>query len=626
LEEEYPDLVTPDSPTQRVGAEPIEGFQKARHQAPMLSLANSFNEDELRAFHRRVSNLLKTSSIDYTTEFKIDGLAVALTYVQGLLVRGATRGNGIEGEEVTANLKTIRSIPLRLRSSEVPELVEVRGEAYLPISAFEQLNQERLRNEENPFANPRNAAAGTLRQLDPRVTASRPLAFFAYAIGYVEGWDRVIKTQSEGLGQLTEWGFPVNRSYRVHKSIDKVIHYCHEWQRKRNTLDFEIDGIVIKVDRLDFQGRLGSVRRDPRWAIAYKFPGQVATTRLIEIRINVGRTGALNPYAVLEPVKLAGVTIRTATLHNEDDIRRKDIREGDTVVIKRAGDVIPQVVGPVREKRTGHETPFEYPTNCPVCEAPVERDENEAMAYCTNRVCPAQRLEALKHFVSQGAMDIRGLGPQTLEKMIEQELLKAPSDLFRLSTGDISKLPGFKEKSVQNLLKSLDASKSRPFHRVLLALGIRHVGESIALLLAEHFRDIDSLSTASQEEIVEIEGVGPEIASSVQKYFEVEDNLRLIIDLRNAGLQLTMETRATESPAPFQGKTFVITGTLDSLSRNEAKGYIQQRGGKVTTTVSSKADFVLAGEKPGSKLDKANRLGIQIISEQDLLNLGGTES
>jgi DNA ligase (NAD+) len=500
--------------------------------------------------------------------------------------------------------------------------VEVRGEAYLPLAAFESINAERLKNEESPYANPRNVAAGTLRQLDPNVVATRPLSFFAYSIGHIEGHTSRISTQVETLEKLAAWGLPVNRTFRHHGNIDGVIAHCREWQELRNTLPYEIDGVVVKVNSLEFQQRLGTLSRDPRWAIAFKFPGQVATTRLVEIRINVGRTGTLNPYAVLEPVQVGGVTIRTATLHNQDDIRRKDIREGDYVTIKRAGDVIPQVIGPVREKRMGDERVFQFPSKCPVCEAPVLGEEEEAMAYCTNRQCPAQRLEALKHFVSRGAMDIRGLGPQTLEKLMELELVMTPADLYALTADHLSEVPNFKEKSTQNLLTSLEQSKAQPMPRVLFALGIRHVGESVARLLASHFKSVENLRTASEEEILQINGIGPEIAKSLKSYFDLPENVNLVRDLAEAGLQFSMVEEGQDHQ-PFLGKTFVLTGTLASLTRAEAKSLIQDLGGKVTSSVSSKTDFVVSGKNPGSKLRKASELGIAELSEEDLMKLAG---
>ncbi len=616
LEKDYPELSSPDSPTQRVGAEPQERFKKVQHRRPMLSLANAFDEDELRAFDKRIRGLLSVDGIDFVTELKIDGCAVTLEYENGALVRGATRGNGLVGEDITTNLKTIRVIPLRLRGDPLPRIVEVRGEAYLPISAFNKANEEREAAGETPFANPRNAAAGALRQLDPRMTAERPLSFFGYSLGYIDG--ATFKAQLEVLEQLKRWGFPVNPHYRHHDSVEGVAGFCREWQEKRDTLDYEIDGVVVKVNSLEFQERLGVVSRDPRWAVAYKFPGQLATTRLLKIEINVGRTGALNPYAVLEPVQLAGVTIRTATLHNEDDIRRKDIREGDIVIVKRAGDVIPQIVGPVREKRSGSEREYSNPTECPVCRAPVEREEGEAMAYCTNNRCPARRLEALKHFVGQNAMDIRGLGPQTLEKMIDLKLIEDAADLYSLTAEHIARLPNFKEKSVSNLLASLDQSKSQPFARVLFALGIRHVGESIAELLVRGFGSMDTLDAAPGEEISAISGIGPKIAHSVRAYLSVEENRNLIDKLEKAGLQFRSEGAPAGAAGPLSTKTFVITGTLPSMSRKDATDLIEKQGGKVVSSLSSKTSYLVVGENPGSKLRKARELGVAQITEDQL--------
>ena len=617
LEGEYPELTSPDSPTQRVGAEPQERFHKVEHHAPMLSLANAFDDEELCAFNRRITNLLGTEEVDFITELKIDGVAIALTYEKGMLKRGATRGNGLVGENVTTNLKTIGGIPLKLRDAEAwPPVMEVRGEVYLPVSAFDRINQERAAADESPFANPRNAAAGALRQLDSRKTASRPLAFFAYSVGYLEGMK--LDTQLQVLERLKDWGIPVNSHYRHRQSIDEVIDFCAHWQGERDSLDYQIDGIVVKVNRLDYQEQLGVVSRDPRWAVSYKFPSELATTRLIKIGINVGRSGALNPYAVLEPVQVAGVTIRTATLHNEDDIRRKDIREGDVVVVKRAGDVIPQVVGAVREKRTGKEKGFRYPKKCPICGQGVTRRAGEAMAYCTNRECPAQALESLKHFVSQGAMDVRGLGPQTLEKLLELNLIEDASGLYRLTGKDVAQLPNFKEKSVDNLLDSLEQSKSQSFERVLFALGIRHVGERIAGLLVGHFEDIDSLAKASEEDIASIDGIGPEIAASTYAYLREKENQLLIQRLKKAGLQVHREKAEVRGKQQLAGRTFVITGTLPTWSRTQAAQFIEANGGKVTSSISSNTDFVVVGESPGSKLKKARELQVQEISEDEL--------
>ena len=624
LEAEFPELASLDSPTRRIGAEPQERFRKVEHRRPMLSLANAFDEEELRTFNKRIGNLLEADDIDFVTELKIDGIAVTMTYERGVLVQGATRGNGLTGEDITANLKTVKTIPLRFQAGQpVPDIIEIRGEAYLPISAFNRINEERAAAGESVFANPRNAAAGALRQLDPRVSASRPLAFFGYAIGHSEGMD--FRTQVQVLQQLAAWGFPVNPNHRRQPDIEAVAGFCRDWQEKRRTLDYEIDGVVVKVNNLEYQERLGTVSHDPRWAVAYKFPGQLATTRLLKIEINVGRTGTLNPYGILEPVQLAGVTIRTATLHNEDDIRRKDIREGDLVIVKRAGDVIPQIVGPVREKRTGAEPEFQHPLQCPACGGPVVREEGEAMAYCSNSQCPAQRLESLKHFVCQGAMDIRGLGPQTLEKMITLKLIEGPADIYGLTAGQLGRLPGFKEKSIENLLASIEVSKTRPFPRVLFALGIRHVGESIAELIASEFGSIEALENAREDEISAIQGIGPEIARSVRAYLDVGQNRELVHRLQAAGLQLQGDRRSPPA-GPFAGRTFVITGTLPTLSRKEAEECIERRGGKVISSVSSKTSYLLVGEDPGSKLQKAQDLGVSRITEEELRRLAGDKA
>jgi DNA ligase (NAD+) len=618
LEKVHPELASPDSPTQRIGGEPLERFKKVEHQAPMLSLANAFNEEELRAFNKRVSGGLDRDSVAYVTELKIDGVAIALTYEDGRFVRGATRGNGIVGEDVTANLKTVRQIPLKLKDAKGIPRMEIRGEVYFPVSAFNSLNEERADQGQALFANPRNAAAGAIRQLDPRMTAARPLAFFSYAIGHIE--NHSLETQKQTLDQLAEWGFPVNQNHAWHESIEGVLKFCREWEKKRDSLDYEIDGVVVKVDDLEFQRVLGKVSRDPRWAVAYKFPGQVATTRLKQIGINVGRTGSMNPYAVLDPVRLGGVTIKLATLHNEDDIRRKDIRIGDMVVVKRAGDVIPQVVGPVLEQRNGKERVFEYPTICPSCGQKVVRGEGEAMAYCLNRECPAQVFEGLKHFVSRGAMDIAGLGPSTIMKLLELKFVKNAADLYSLNDDQLAELPGFKEKSVANLKAAIDNSKQRPFENVLFALGIRHVGEGIASLLIESFPDIDSLMNASEEGISGVRGIGQEIANSVYQYFQDAKNRELVERLRTYGLKMMKEKRAARS-GPFVGKSFIVTGKLETMPRSKAEKWIEELGGTILPSVSKKLDYLVVGAEPGSKLPKARKLGIPEISEKQLLEM-----
>lgn len=618
LERAHPELASPDSPTQRIGGEPLERFNKVPHHAPMLSLANAFSEAELLAFDKRIGNLLDHSDIAYVTEMKIDGVAIALTYQNGRFVRGATRGNGVIGEDVSANLKTVKQIPLKLKGADDIPVIEVRGEVYLPVSSFEAMNEERADKGEAQFANPRNAAAGAIRQLDPQVTKKRPLAFFGYAIGHIE--NKVLHSQKEILETLAEWGFPVNSNYRRHDSIQGVIDFCNGWEKKRDSLDYEIDGVVVKVDDLEYQRLLGTVSRDPRWAIAYKFPGQVATTRLKEIGVNVGRTGSMNPYAVLEPVRLGGVTIKLATLHNQDDIRRKDIRVGDMVVVKRAGDVIPQVVGPVLEQRTGKEKVFKYPTKCPSCGHPVVHEEGEAMAYCVNRDCPAQLLEGLAHFVSRGAMDIRGLGYSTLHKMVELGLVKNGGDLYGLTEKEIGQLPGFKEKSIANLLAALEASKQRPFENVLLALGIRHVGEGVAALLVETFHDVDVLLQATEQDISSISGIGPQIAQSVYAWFADERNRKLVETLRVAGLKMAREKKEIKT-GPLTGKTFIITGKLERMPRSAAEKWIEEHGGSVLASVSKKLDYLVVGEDPGSKLAKARKIGVKEIGEKQLFEM-----
>jgi len=619
LETAHPELASPDSPTQRVGGEPLERFTKVEHHAPMLSLANAFSQEELRAFNRRVTNLLDREEAAYVTELKIDGVAIALTYQNGRFVRGATRGNGVVGEDVTANLKTVKQIPLRLKAGgeHIPEM-EVRGEVYLPLSAFNALNEERADQGLSQFANPRNAAAGAIRQLDPKVSRSRALSFFGYAIGYIEGGE--LKSQKETLETLQEWGFPVNTNFRWHESIDGVIEFCRNWEPKRESLDYEIDGVVVKVDDLEDQRILGTVSRDPRWAVAYKFPGQVATTRLKEIGINVGRTGSMNPYAVLEPVRLGGVTIKLATLHNEDDIRRKDIRIGDMVVVKRAGDVIPQVVGPVLEQRTGKEQVFQYPDKCPSCGQAVVHEPGEAMAYCVNRECPAQIFEGLNHFVSRGAMDIRGLGPSTIWKLLELGFIRNAADLYSLTDEQLAQLPGFKEKSIQNLKSAIEDSKKRPFENVLFALGIRHIGEGVAALLTQTFHDIDALMNASEEEIAGIMGIGPRIAKSVYEYFKDPGNRELVERLHKAGLKMEREERRIKR-GPLMGKTFIITGKLATMPRSAAEKWIEERGGTILPSVSKKLDYLVVGAEPGSKLAKARKLGVAEIAENKLFEM-----
>lgn len=642
LEEKYPELLTPDSPTQRVGAEPLAQFTQVRHPLPMLSLGNARNEGELDDWHARLSRLLKNNGVDpgtaaFVTEPKIDGLAVSLIYENGRYVRGATRGNGEIGEDVTANLRTIRAIPLVMRQKKgesPPAVVEVRGEVYLPLAAFERLNEERVAAGEPTFANPRNAAAGSVRQLDPRVAAKRPLSIWCYQIGYVDGLD--IDSHWRAIQWLKKHGFKVNPYIKRHEKFDEAIEACRTWEERRASLDYDIDGAVVKVDAYAMQDILGVVGRAPRWAVAYKFAPSTGITRLLKIGINVGRTGALNPFAVMEPVEVGGVTISQATLHNEEDIHRKDIREGDWVVVQRAGDVIPQVVGPVTQKRTGKEKVFHMPGRCPSCGTATVHPAEEVVVRCPNKSCPSQIVESIKHFVSKGAMDIDGVGERLVESLFELGLIRNMADLYNLKEEDLlglevsasvdekgKRIPHrLQEKSVRNIFRSLNNSRKRPFHRVIYALGIRHVGNINAQLLVSHFRDIDRLRSASTEEIAQVEGIGPIIAEAVREFFDEPHNLETVERLKEAGLNL--EVALEEAAAgPLEGKSFVLTGTLSRTGRAEAKERIEALGGKVSGSVGKGTDYVVLGENPGSKLKKARELGTEIITEEQFLKMTG---
>lgn len=621
LEAAHPEYASAESPTQRVGAEPIGKLAKVGHLAPMLSLANAFGPEELATFDSRVKKMLGIERLDYVTELKIDGLAVAIVYRDGVLERAATRGNGLAGEDITPNMRTLKSVPPRLapESGAPPAVLEVRGEVYLAKSDFERLNQERADAGGPQFANPRNAAAGSLRQLDFKVTASRPLSFFAYAVGYSEG--EAPRSQSKLLGAFGAWGLPVNDQWRRHQDIESVERFCIEWEENRDSLDYEIDGIVVKVDDFDLQDSLGAVSHDPRWAVAYKFAPQVVTTRLLAIHVNVGRTGSLNPWAELEPVQVSGVTVSRATLHNEDDIRRKDIRVGDVVYVKRAGEVIPQVIGPVRDLRPARTKKYRLPDECPVCHTPIVRPEGEAMAYCPNTSCPAQRFEQLTHFVSTGALDIAGIGEKAIAAMLGIGLIEDAGDLYALTPEDFARLPHYKDKAVANALASLEISKTRPFARVVFALGIRHVGQTAAEVLAGHFGSVDAIIGASEGELAEVEGIGPKIAQSIARYFGEPRNREVVEKLRVAGVRLA----GVEAPVagPLSTKTFVLTGSLPTLTRGQAERLIKQAGGKITASVSSKVDYVLVGAEPGSKLDKARALGVAEVDEVWLTGILG---
>jgi DNA ligase (NAD+) len=648
LEAEHPELVTPNSPTQRIGAPPVEAFGVVEHPQPLLSLANAFSYEELAAWHKRVSNLLGGRQFDLVCEPKIDGLAVALTYVDGLLATGATRGDGYRGEDITQNLRTIRSIPLAV-PREAPPRFEVRGEVYLPKAGFKKLNEERAKEELPLFANPRNAAAGSVRQLDSSITARRPLDIFIYGLGWAEG-KAMPDTHWEIMQYLKSLGFKINPNIALRHSLDEAEKYHQSWVETREKFPYEVDGIVAKINSIALQQELGTVAHEPRWAIAYKFPAVQGTTKLIDIGINVGRTGSLNPYAILEPVRVGGVVISSAALHNEEDIHRKDIRIGDWVVVQRAGEVIPEIVEPIVSRRTGKEKIFsmrgktwkiykkrkgivgkgkppDYPV-CPVCGSEVIKPEGEAMHRCTNAACPSQALERIKHFVSRGAMDIDGVGDKLCQTLFEAGLEKKikfedAGDLYSLTKEQLMKLERMADKSASNMLNSIEKSKNRPLARVIFALGILHVGEQYAELLAERFHSIDQLSEASQEELSTIPSIGPKIAQSIVAFFRQEGNKQIIKKLRKRGVKLEREEVKEAKPEklPLAGQEFVLTGKLESLSRSEAEAKIKALGGKAGSDVTRKTSYVVVGADPGSKLAKAEKLGIKTLSEAEFLEL-----
>ncbi|QYJ16561.1 DNA ligase [Rubrobacter xylanophilus DSM 9941] len=616
LEARYPELVTPDSPTQRVGGEALEEFEEVRHAVPMLSLQNARRVEELREWDARVRRLLGPEERPrYVTELKIDGLAVSLRYENGRLVRGATRGNGFVGEDVTRQLRTIRSIPDRLED-DPPEVLEPRGEVYMRLKDFEEFNRRRQERGERPFANPRNLAAGSVRQLDPKVTASRPLTIYLYGVG--EGYEN-FRSHSEALAALKRYGLRVN-PYTVHEDIGSVIEECERWAKRREALDFQVDGVVVKVDSREQQERLGAVQKAPRWAIAYKFEPLAGRTKLKEIVVTVGRTGALTPQAVLEPVSVGGVTISRATLHNEDYIREKDILVGDEVIVERAGDVIPQVVRPIPEERDGDEREFRMPERCPVCGERVFRPEGEAITRCANVRCPAQALEHIIHWASRGAMDIEGLGEKLARRLFDLGLIRDVSDLYELRAEQLVPLEGFGEKSARNLIRAIERSKERPFDRVLFGLGIRHVGSATAELIAERFSGEELLSGVSVEELTEIEGIGEVVARAVVEYFSLEENRKLVRRLMEHGLDFGEVRRRKPEEGPLSGRRLVITGTL-SRPRSEISGEIESAGGTVTSSVSRNTDYLVAGENPGSKLARARELGIPVLDEDGLRRL-----
>jgi DNA ligase (NAD+) len=617
LEERFPELVTADSPTQRVGTTPSELFAPVQHRSVMLSLDNVFSEGELKGWATRVERAVG-SDARYFCELKIDGVAVALTYEDGLLVKGATRGDGRVGEDITANVRTIRSVPPRLQVKDPPRILEVRGEIYLPVKAFEKLNEELVAARQRPFANPRNAAAGSLRQKDPRVTASRPLSLWVHSFGYAEAVR--FESHSGFLRWSSETGLPVPREGKLVDDLDGVIAYIQGWQENRHSVDWEIDGVVVKVDQIGLQEELGATSHAPRWAVAYKFPPEERTTILRKIAVNTGRTGIVTPFAILEPVSVGGVTISRATLHNEDEVRRKDVREKDTVIVRRAGDVIPEVVAPVPSKRPKGSRPWRFPKTCPSCGTPLVRREGEAYWRCPNkRGCPSQNVEWLSAFASRGAMDIEGLGYKTGILLIEMGWVRDPADVYSLAGDQLAQLPGFKDKRINNLLTAIERSKDRPVWRLLVALNIPHVGFHVAQVLAREFGSIEALSKASVEEIDAVEEIGPEIARSVYAWFHDRENRKLLEKLRKAGVRMAEERDGGPVGGRLAGTTMVLTGGLSSMSREEAEEAARQARGRVASSVSKKTDFVVAGDNPGSKLDRALQLGVEVIDEAEFL-------
>lgn len=619
LEAAHPQLVTPDSPTQRVGGAVLEKFDKVTHRQQMLSLGNVFDDAEFTEFDERLRKGLGVESVDYVCEPKMDGLAIELVYENGRFVQGSTRGDGVIGEDVTKNLETIRNLPLTLTGKDVPALLEVRGEVFIRKADFKRMNDQLLARGEEPFVNPRNSAAGSLRQLDSRTTASRPLSLYLYEVGVIEGV--TFDTHVEKLAAMEAWGLPVNpRRSRV-TGFDGVKGAWSALLAERHGLPYEIDGLVVKVDRSDFRTRLGQVSKSPRWAVAWKFPPEELETKVRQILVQVGRTGAITPLAELEPVFVGGVTVSRATLHNEDELRRKDVREGDWVFVRRAGDVIPEIVKVITAKRTGAEQPFVFPTTCPVCQAPVKKEADGAIARCTNRACPAQLAGRLRHFATRTAMDIDGLGEKLCEAFVEHELVRSVADLYRLDLATLTNLERMGEKSAQNLLEAIARSKNTTLRRFIYALGIPDVGEATAKALAEHFREVPALMGASLDELQRVKDIGPEMASSIRGFFDDAENRATVEQLLEANV--TPAPPEIVSAGPFSGKTVVLTGTLTGMTRDQAKESIEKLGGKVSGSVSKKTDFLVAGEEAGSKLTKARELGVKVLTEAEFAALLG---
>jgi DNA ligase (NAD+) len=610
LEAARPDLVTPESPTQRVGAPPSEQFAPVQHRSPMMSLDNCFTLEELLAWGKRVERAIGRVSA-FVTELKMDGLAVNLIYERGLLAKGATRGDGYTGEDITANLRTIQAVPLRLRGS-VPDVLEVRGEVYMQVADFERLNERLGADGTRLFANPRSAAAGSLRQKDPAITAQRKLSLVCHGVGYVEGVR--FSSHSEALEAIKGWGLRVNTRNRRVETLDDVYEHCSYWQEHRHDVGYEIDGVVVKVDSIAQQEELGYTAKAPRWAIAYKFPPEERTTVLRNIKVNVGRTGAATPFAELEPVFVGGVTVVAATLHNEDEVARKGVMVGDTVIVRRAGDVIPEVVGPVVSKRTGNERPWRMPKKCPSCGSAIVREEGEAVARCIGLDCPSQRVERLFHFASRGAMDIEGLGYQTILALVAKGWLEDVADIYYLDRDRLAQLDGFADKSVDNLVTSIERSKQRPLGHLVYGLGIRHVGGTASFKIASEVGSLERLAEMSLEDLEAVEGIGPVIARSIATFFAQDRNLEVIEKLRAAGVNTKAPPK--KKGGPLEGKTLVITGSLEDFTRPQATAAVEARGGKVTSSVSKKTDYVVVGKDPGSKYDKAVQLGVETLDEE----------
>lgn len=614
LEQDNPEYITIDSPTQRVGAKPLEQFNTARHMMPMLSLAKAFSEKELADFDQRIRKNYPQEYYDYVVELKIDGLAIALVYEDGLLTRGATRGDGVEGEDVTQNLRTINSIPLKLRDYSGTGVLEVYGEVYMNRDSLKKLNDERSRLAENLFANPRNAAAGSVRQLDSAITASRKLDTFIYQAAGTKV-DR-FSTHMELLDFLKESGFRVNSNIKLCSSIKEAIDYCHFWQNKKNELNYDIDGMVIKVNQLSLREKLGSTTKNPRWAIAFKFPPEQMTTIIRDIIVGVGRTGALTPVAILDPIFISGSRVQRATLHNEDEIKRKDVRIGDTVLVQKAGEIIPEIVQVIKEKRTGKEKVFQMPTKCTVCGSEVIKIDGEVVSRCNNISCPAQVKETIRHFVSRSAMDIDGLGPALINQLVDQKIIKDFADLYYLKKEDLLKLERMADKSSDNIIKAIENSKNKPLDNLIFALGIRHVGIFASQLLAEKINNLLDLEKFTLDDLMQIEGIGPIMAESIILFFQQKENRALIEKLLNAGVNFSQEKQTAQKQS-LAGKQFVLTGTLENYTREEAKEIIEKKGGRVTGSVTKKTDFLLLGKEPGSKYQKALDLKIKIIGEED---------